>query len=474
MQSIFKSIFFLLMSVLLTVSCLDSGLDDERDRDREDGDADSEIDGDYGESSESQDSPDEDPADGDSDGEMTVEEEAELEEENDSPPLPDPAEIGNPFEPDQLGVNTQLHPSAVFDGEGIWVAYSLPNDVTSNFDTWALRLKLDGSPWVAPFKVNTSEANNLDPALAVSDGRLLIVWQADTGEFNEDGVGNMVIFYRLFTVEGEAINDVDIKFDPSREGQKVAGNKINPMPAPLPGCKFKLAGSRGLDSVRGWQVFLHEIDCQGLLSGEPLDVDYDPDATQMYSSIAPSKDGGAWLGYIESPQSDLDMSRVYLSELASDGTLVTAVEVIPDTQSNSIHFSTPGASEAVYLGMTREYGGASDILITRVDLDERPNPLSLSENRAFDHSPIPAGDDSQGAVIWHRMTSGYKSNVMLQAFAFKSGQLSAASKEVQLNYLAAAGYFPTDLVYVGDSTYFAIWSEGANPNFRLKARFIRF
>ena len=41
------------------------------------------------------------------------------------------------------GPDTQIHPSAAFDGGGVWIVYNLP-DATNGFDVYLTRLHCNG------------------------------------------------------------------------------------------------------------------------------------------------------------------------------------------------------------------------------------------------------------------------------------------------------------------------------------------
>ena len=130
------------------------------------------------------------------------------------------------FDPDPAGPDCQIHAEAAFDGAGVWVVYNVP-DAASTFDVWALKLDCAGGSAVPPFKVNTTDFNDVDPTLAVTGGRLLAAWQSD----DSSGPRNLNTYYRLFDQAGAALTPTAVRLSLSKAGTLMDVNAWMPKAA---------------------------------------------------------------------------------------------------------------------------------------------------------------------------------------------------------------------------------------------------
>lgn len=117
-----------------------------------------------------------------------------------------------------------------------------------------------------PFRVHDEPlGNDIDPDLAVPNGRVFISWQTDTG-----GDPNLFVHYRVFDLDGvpemptaERLALVD---DTGLLSASAWMTKI----APLPGGGFAIAGAFADPSRERWQAFLVRRSPRGgpFLDGE--------------------------------------------------------------------------------------------------------------------------------------------------------------------------------------------------------------
>ena len=127
---------------------------------------------------------------------------------------------------------------------------------------WGVRLDCDGSPRVAPFRISTTDYNEVDPTLAIGHGHLYTAWQSDTGLFPD----NMELVVRSFGVDGTPVMAEDLVLDTVRGGATLTGNHWMPALAPLPS-GFAVAGARAVEDASGFQVFVQRLANDGTDAG---------------------------------------------------------------------------------------------------------------------------------------------------------------------------------------------------------------
>jgi len=196
-----------------------------------------------------------------------------------------------PIAPD--APDTQIHPFAVFDGLGVWVAFSLPETSGgTGFDTWAARLACDGSFLVAPFLVNTTATapNDVDPVVGLSGDQVLITWNADTGM----APANLQLGYRAFAVDGTPLGD-DQRLtlaggDPYT--QNVLLSAIEP-----DGDGFRLAGIRGVEATGTFQAFTQALDATLAPVDSGAEIFAEVGVTQQNTALVSTGDGSFFAAY---------------------------------------------------------------------------------------------------------------------------------------------------------------------------------
>ncbi len=416
-------------------------------------------------------------ADGDDDPDTDRDGDEEREEEIDPSRLPFIARgvcetdlLGNTtFEPDPGEVSTQIHVNARFDGGAVWVAYSRPdNQGNGTFDVYALRLNCDGTRAVEPSAVNTTDANDLDPALAVSGGRVFFAWQSDDAQ----GLRNLNIYTRLFQTDGTPLQDTDRRFTAVLAGEPRDVNAWMPALAALPDGGFALAGSFGLDV---WRVLFQRMDADGEPLSESLSVAGDSSNTQTYPTLANTAEGGLF-GAFES--SDMENTRAKFGYLPAGEDKAPDARPADDAASSGAPVLATGAEagDPAYLAWHRDASGELKTYLRTVtatiEEGESPAALSFGASGKNDHSPAVAASPTGGAVAWYRIISGIKNNVLVQGFSNENGVLTPLGLPVFVNDSPAAPY-PLSLVHIAGDLFFVAWSEGTSPDFRLRGRFFR-
>ncbi len=385
-----------------------------------------------------------------------------------SPPGPCRTEVLllTDVEPDPLGPDTQIHASVCFDGEALWAAYSLPNSL-GLFDVWATRVECNGETSVEPFQLGDKpEQNETAPRITCASSAVFIAWGVDTGAHEN----NMEISFTSFTRDGIPIIEEPKKLETTRQSVPVTRNMMYPVTAAIDEESIWLAGVRGIEETGTFHVFLQEIDLTGNLKGEAHEPVTEPGITHLLPalSISPSKDIYlSWNRFASSGEDEI-FHTVLKSGSASAEEPVNAIENIKGLSSAYWAGGSDGVERAVLaVGTT---GG--NILLTNGDVLDPSEPFVYAgDTSEMDHSPALAGGEQSGMLAFYRNISGLRNMVIAQPFRFEGREI-ILGEETMITEGPAAPY-SLSLTYVGENIYFAAWSEGISPEFRIKGRFFR-
>ena len=95
----------------------------------------------------------------------------------------------------------------------------------------------------------------------------------------------------------------------------------------------------------------------------------------------------------------------------------------------------------------------------------------LDNDGGLDHTPVVAVGPGASAIAWSRNLGGLKNDVLVRAFTWSGDAPLWLGEPVVVNPVPAAPY-PTGLVPLPGG-FFVTWSDGDNPAYRLKGRFVR-
>ncbi len=362
----------------------------------------------------------------------------------------------------------QIHASVGFDGAAIWLAYNLVDDEGfGGFDVFARRIKCDGTMVGEPLRVTTTlGGNDVDPAIALSDGVVAIVWTAD----NQTGIDNMDALYRTYTAAGVAIMAADVILETRRNSSPVTGNVMQSTITALPEGEFAVAGVRGLAEATAFQTFVQRIDSAGAFVGEAIDGYFEADVSHSAPSVAGAGDGTIYTAWVRSPPSA--DGRVVSGSIATGASAVTPAppyEVIVGESVGPPSYSV--ASDGfVYLAFGGD-GSDRDIVLTAGDGFTVGAPsASFGGLGRLDHSPTVAAGVGGGAVAYYRNVSGIRNQVVVQPFTFDGASFTLGSEQL-LDTESAAPYGAA-ITHVRDNIYFVAWSAGASPELYLEGRFV--
>lgn len=360
-----------------------------------------------------------------------------------------------------------IHASAVFDGEAVWIAYNVPaKDGSGNFDVLASRLDCGGNVLAGPVALSTTPGHNhVDPAVALSGDRLFVAWHADNGT----GIDNLDIFFRVLERDGTPVAPTDTRLDPVRSGAPVTGNVWSPSVAPLPDGGVAIAGAWAIPESTSFQGFLQRLDADGALDGEATDLFLEPDVSQMNPTIAASPDGALHAAW---DRDEGTGSRVARRALVA-GVAGSAPVLVPEGSESFGAHHAAGPDGGIHVAYTLLDGSEYDVVLgDATETAPSPARLTLGRSGRLDHTPTIAPAPGGGAVAWFRNVSGYRNGLRVQAFTAVDGSYGSGTEWTMEGVEEALPYAPA-LTHVGDGTYFLAWSEGASPDIRLRARFVR-
>lgn len=369
----------------------------------------------------------------------------------------------------------QIHGAAAFDGQGIWLTWNQPTgDGSGGFDVWAARLRCDGTFDVAPFPVQTGDlGNDVDPDIAVNGGNVYVAWQTDTG-----GDPNLLIHYRTFRVDGTPLMEKEHRLEPVLDGTPVTGAMWLTRVAGLPDGRFAITGSWASDAAQRFQVFLQRFNAAGQPEGDAIEAFFESEVGQTFPALASRSDGSLHLAYT---REEGGVNHVVHTGLAPG-------QFIVDPSPPALAGQQPGASAALAAG--EETGGpvflafhtdvdAPDVLVRNGAINDPDAPAAtFGATGKLDHTPSVAVGKEGGAVMWFRVRSGIRNDVLIQRFTVGAQAVVPVGSERILNpedmtadHAAPPIYTPA-ITHVRDHVYFTAWSEGKSPLFRLKGRFV--
>jgi len=358
---------------------------------------------------------------------------------------------------DEEGADCQIHANAASSGSGVWVAYNAPRD-DGWFDVFVAHVGCDGAVTVPPTRVNADDgANHVDPAVAVSAGRALVAWHRDDGLFPY----NLSIHRAVVDEEGTVVSAAA-----ALELTTEEGNAWMPAVAALPDGGFAVAGSRGHEEYGIFQVFVQRLDEDGEPSGDTMDVADAPDSSQTSAAMAANEVGDLVVAWTAGFGDD---EQVRFAALAAGADTASAPT---DLQGGSTSYSPalPSGDPAV-VAATLDSGGSAKILTRPTSTED--GAWELSEAGQFIHTASLASAGDTGALAAYRMVSGLSHDLLLARWTRDGDTLSHVVTEEIATDPAAAPYAPA-LAHVADDVWFVAWSEGANPDYRVRGRFVDF
>ncbi|MCB9663235.1 MAG: hypothetical protein H6732_03915 [Alphaproteobacteria bacterium] len=329
--------------------------------------------------------------------------------------------------PDAAGPPTQIHGYGAVDARGAWVAWNRVREGSSAFDVWLAHLGCDGTVDVGPLPVSDSEANDLDPAIAVREDGVLVAWQADVG-----GERNLRVRWRLFDpVTGQALG--------KRRELDATGSAWMPAVAASPD-GFVVAVAAAGSTV--FETHLLTLDADGALVADEA-VGGDPGEGDSLPSVDVAGSGAVVAAWQRGDEVWWRDGDGVLQRLAPEGQ-VPAVSAWGDTA---------WLGHLVPKGLKVAPAGEGSRL-TRTDAP--PTGLSI------------AATDEGAFVGWYAQVDGFYGSLHLgrvDAEGALVGQVELAADDVPAPY-------PLRVVRADADHAFVVWQEGRGQEFQLKAAFV--
>jgi len=368
-----------------------------------------------------------------------------------------------PLAPDRP--DTQIHPMAVYDGFGIWVAFSLPETTGgTGFDTWAARVLCDGRFLVRPFQVNTTitAPNDVDPVLALSADRVLISWNADTGMAS----ANLQVGYRAFSIDGTPAGD-DQRLMFTTDGAPYTENVLLSAIV-ADGAGFRLAGTRGVESTGTFQAFTQGLDSSLAVVDSGEEIFLEAAVTQQNTALAATPGGSFFAAWDRDDGTEAQVVHRSLAAGAADPAVSAPGSVRTAGPSVAVDAADPiGRIVAV------SAGSETRAQIRLVDV-ARPavSAQVFGAVGRLNFSPKVALEEGVGAVMWLRNESGFRNTLFIQGLHYDGVAFSVDAPMELTTSEPVAPYAPS-LTRITDDIYFVAWAQGTSPAFRIFGRFVQ-
>lgn len=345
-----------------------------------------------------------------------------------------------------------IHPAAAFDGDGLWLTYTVREGETSNFDVVLRRVACDGStgPTVV---VNAGPAgeSDLDSDIAISGERLLVGYQSD----DQSGENSAIRpFVRAFDLSGSALGEPQA-IARVREGETIMATNWMVRVASRPG-GFWAAGTWGVEEVSGFRGYVSRLDMDGVELASAEDV-APTDQVESQTNLAIG-DGEtpfvAWTNFG-------DASQVASAPIGG---------AVTEFDSGSITEDYPALSGEL---LSLQSGGGSRLSIQVHNLVTGASASvgGISDANAF--SDI-AGTPDAFAIVWLRQISGIRNDVFV-ASGSESGGVMTLSTPVAIDTSADAAAYPPFIVALGEDRYFVGWTQVVmSPDFEVHGRIVEF
>lgn len=291
--------------------------------------------------------------------------------------------------------------------------------------------------------VNTAAGNHIDPSVAVSDDRVIVVWNSDDGT---GGSSNLQIHYRTFELDGTPIDAQQQRLTTAVDGVDITQNHtFGKVTARADG--FTIGGLRAHPQSPAFVAFAQVLDLDGAFVGEAYSAPIEAGISHLDAAAA-----GDWLVFQRS--ADDDSVRTMELSTAQPG------PSLPDASGGALLPPTVGSGNAPIIAATR-----SDLNTPYVSVLVEGSPANLI-GAAPQHNPsLATNDDNVFGVVFHRNQGGLDNRVVMQRLSTDGSatrMLAPFGDEVVLDDESPP--YPPSIAWVGTG-WLVTWSRGSSPNF---------
>ena len=125
------------------------------------------------------------------------------------------------------------------------------------------------------------------------------------------------------------------------------------------------------------------------------------------------------------------------------------------------------------IAATLDGGGSASILV-RTTLPDAP-PIEIEEPSHFLHSPALAANHTEGAVALYDLISGLDNGLIVRRWSRgDDGDSIVKGTHYVVDVGDGAPPYAPAIAYLADDVWFVAWSEGGNPDYRVRGRFVDF
>ncbi|MBL4684602.1 MAG: hypothetical protein JKY37_08450 [Nannocystaceae bacterium] len=370
------------------------------------------------------------------------------------------------FEIDPVGTDGQIHPAVFFDAElqGVWVAYNAPSaDGSSKFDVFVARVGCDSNAQIEPTLVNqTTGQNDIDPDLARGDGNLLVTWASDNGAGGSD---NLAVLVQSLGLDGQPTLTQDVALATTFDGEAFSGSAWMSRIAAVGAGEFAIIGTRAIESVSAFQVFVQRVDDQAQSLGDTAAFAPIPNFAHDTPHLAVEPSGDVVAAWVRTE--DFELRQVETTRVVG-----SAFEDADPTLLTETHATGPAlvsGPQGTLLAVSEAQGANARIRLSR--LGPAAEPVFVGDDGGLHHAPAIVAMPGGAALLWYRHLGGL-SNELLTARVSDDGEALSVSAPVVVPDAVAPPY-ATTLTHVADDIIFIAWAQGQSPNFRIYGRFVR-
>jgi hypothetical protein len=384
------------------------------------------------------------------------------------------------FDLDSAGLNGQYYSRPVFDGSGVWIAYSRPHGAASSEEgVYITRLGCDGNTLYAPTLVSrTNGYRGLSPAVAADSTHLYVVYNEEQVDPNAQR-----IMLRVLTLDGTPITQAPVEVTPTDVAGAPISNLVwQPDVATIPNGQGALIVAAAVLGAADpdFQIVGQRVNAMNQRVGDGFVIFEEKGVEQQFPSVSVNLDGAATIAWTRGNP---------FAVTSSTPRVVFTTVPAGSSAANPPAPARPGSSSDNQLGtLSKEkLPGGKVFLAYQMDQntgvigirDATPGaPLrqdTVGQTNTFDLRPTISLGPTTGVIGWLRGNPTPTQNtLLLHPFTHTNGIVKGQQRTIQTATPVRAPFGP-GITHITGTTFFISWSEGMTPQTaRVKGRFVTF